>query len=523
MNLKRAGMVLTSLVLSAGLVAGCGSSSSANKPTQGGSPTEVKRGELRIAMQYDLGNLDPQVLTSVTDKQMSSNLYNGLVHYKLGSVDIEADLAEKWVSTPDGKEWTFTLRKGVKFHGGYGELKASDVKFTFDRLQDPALKSANASLMKGLKTTVVDDYTVKFNLDKPDAAFLDKLANSFSYIVSEKAVKELGDKFAQKPIGTGPYMFQKWSPQQETVYVANDEYYGGKPGLAKVTYVSIPDPTTMYNAFEAGDVNLMQVTDGDHLAKYKKNPDMTVSEVPGLITRFMGMDTEIKPFDDKRVRLAILHAINKPSLIDNVFKGISTPAKSILAPSVQDSEQDVTQYAYDVPLAKQLMKDAGYEKGFKTTMFLPNIDRFTLPATVIQENLKQIGIQVEIKAMETQAFLSELKKPAGMPLFILSRGQDATPDRVLMQWHHSREIPANNWSRLRDPEIDKWLDEAVSTIDEAKRKDLFSKVQKKVVDEADYLYIDHENQIFAMQKKVEGFVGDPQRSIRLDKVTIAAK
>ncbi len=525
---KRLGTVLLSLALIASLVAGCGSSkeTGAKDPGTGSNSAasgEQERGEIRIAMQYDLGNLDPQVLTSVTDKQMTTNLFNGLVRYKLGTVQIEPDLAEKWDMSSDGKEWTFTLRKGVKFHKGFGEMKASDVKFTFDRLLDPALKSPNAGLLKGLKTAVVDDYTVKFTLEKPDAAFLDKLANAFGNIVSEKAVKERGDKFSQNPIGTGPYAFEKWTPQQETVYVANDEYFRGKPGLAKVIYVPIPDPTTMFNAFEAGDVDMLQVTDADKLAKYKGNKDMVVVETPGLITRFMGMNTDIKPFDDKRVRLAIIHAIDKPGIMNNVFRGISTPAKSILAPAVLHSEQNVTQYAYDVAKAKQLLKEAGYENGFKTTLYTPNIDRFTGPATVIQENLKQVGIQVEIKTMETQSFLNDLKKPEGMPLYILSRGQDATPDRVLIQWHHSKDIPANNWSRFRDAEIDKWLDEAANTIDEAKRKELFSKAQKKIVDEAHYLYLDHENHIFAMNKRIQGFVGDPQRSIRLDNVKAAGK
>ncbi|MFZ5825737.1 MAG: ABC transporter substrate-binding protein [Bacillota bacterium] len=522
---RRFGVAVTCFVLAVSLLAGCASSGTSGKtePSGGGAPppaAKQERGEIRIAMQYDLGNLDPQVLTSVTDKQMTVNLYNGLVRYKLGTVEVEPDLAEKWDRNNAGTEWTFYLRKGVNFHRGYGEVKASDVKFTFDRLLDPALKSPNAALLKGLKTEVVNDHTVKFTLAKADAAFLDKLANSFSMIVSEKAVKEKGDKFSQNPIGTGPYMFDKWSPQQETVYVANDEYFRGKPGLARVVYVPIPDATTMYNAFEAGDVDLMQVTNPDKLAQYKGNPDLAINQTPGLITRFMGMNSKIKPFDDKRVRLAVIHAINKPFILEHALKGISTPAKAILAPAVMHSEQNVTQYAYDPAKAKQLLKEAGYADGFSTTFYVPNIDRFTVPATVIQENLAQVGIKAEIKVMETQAFLAALKAPEGLPMFTLSRGQDATPDRVLYTWHHKSGIPANNWANIDIPEVNEWLDAASKTVDENVRKDLFSKVQKRIVDEAFYFYLDHENHIYALNKRVKGFVGDPQRSIRLDNVTV---
>jgi peptide/nickel transport system substrate-binding protein len=524
---RRLGYALTSLILVASLVAGCGSTGGKSEPTPGGdtgstpAPAEQERGKLRIAMQYDLGNLDPQVLTAVTDKQMTVNLFSGLVRYKLGTVEVEPDLAEKWTPSADGTEWTFTLRKGVQFHRGYGELKASDVKFTFDRLLDPATKSPNSALLKGLKTEVVDDHTVKFTLEKADAAFLDKLANSFSMIVSEKAVEEKGmEKFNKEPIGTGPYMFDSWSPQQETVYVANDDYFRGKPGLAKVIYVPVPDPTTMFNAFEAGDVDMLQVTNPDKLARYRKESTMVIDEVPGLITRFMGMNSSIEPFDDKRVRQAVIHAINKPHILEFVFQGISTPARAMMAPGVMHSEQDVTQYSYDQAKAKQLLADAGFPNGFSTQLVVPNIDRFTAPATVIQENLQQVGINVEIKVMETQAFLTDLRSAEGLPMFMLSRGQDATPDRVVYTWHHSSQIPSNNWANIRIPEVDEWLDQTAATIDENERKALFSQVQKRIVDEAYYFYLDHENHIYVMNESVKGFVGDPQRSIRLDNVTI---
>lgn len=522
-----------SLLLVVSLLAGCGGggkpaggAASDGQPgagpgASGGAAAPAKRGELRIAMQYDHGALDPQVLTSVTDKQTASNLFEGLVRYKLGTVEVEPALATEWKPSEDGKIWEFTLRKGVKFHKGFGEMKAGDVTFSLKRLLDPALKSPNAALLKELKSAdVVDDYRVRVELKNADPAFLDKLANSFTAIVSEQAVKQKGDKFAHDPVGTGRYQFDHWTPQQETVLTAFDEYWGGKPGLAKVVYVPIPDPTTMYNAFEAGDVDLIQVTDPDKLKKYKQNANMAVDETPGLITRFFGMNRKHPPFDNKQVRLAVIHAINKPHIIDYVFGGISTPARSILAPGVQHVELNVKQYEYNPQLSKQLLAEAGFPNGFKTTFYVPNVDRFTNPATVIKDNLKAVGIDVDIQVMETQAFLAKLKLPEGMPMFMLSRGQDATPDRVLYTWHHSKDIPANNWANISIPEVDRWLDEATRTVDENKRKELFSNVQKRVVEEAYYFYLDHENHVYAMHGRVKGFKGDPQRSIRLDNVTV---
>lgn len=504
------------MFLAVALLAGCGGGS----PAAPAAPKAPAKQELRIAMQYDLGNLDPAVFTSVTERQMSTNLYNGLVRYKLGSVQIEPDLAERWDTTPDGKEWTFYLRKGVQFHRNHGELKASDVKFTFDRLKDPALKSAPGKVLDVIsKVEARDDHTVKISLRAPDPAFLDKLAGSIGFILSEKALKEKGDKYGQNPIGTGPYMFDKWTPQQETVYVAHPQYFRGKPNLERVVYVPIPDATTMYNAFEAGDVDMLQVTDPDKLAKYKKDPNFVVDEKPGLITRFFGMNGKVKPFDDKRVRQAVIHAIDRDGILNNVFKGISTKATGILAPDVEAAVTGIFNPVYDPARARALLKEAGLENGFKVTFYVPNIDRFTKPATVIQENLKAIGVTVEIKVMDTQSFLAELRK-GELPMFMLSRGQDATPDRILFTWHHKKGIPSDNWAHIDIPDVNQWLDEATSTLDAAKRKDLFGKVQRRVGDEVYYYYLDHENHIYAMARKVTGFLGDPQRTIRLDNVKI---
>lgn len=481
----------------------------------------AQSGDLRLGMQYDHGTFDPQLLTTVGDKQMSVNLFEGLVRYGLGTVEIEPALATDWEHNEESTEWTFNLREGVPFHKGYGELTSEDVVFTFERLISPELASPNAALMSSIESVeAADPYQVRFTLSKPDPAFLDKLANWFSYIVSKKAVEEKGATFGDDPVGTGMYQFDHWVPQQETVLTAFEEYWGGTPGLAQVTYVPIPDPTTMYNAFEAGDVDIIQVTDPEKLAKYEENPSIAVDAVPGLITRFFGMNTEFEPFSDPRVREAVTLAVDREGIMNYVFKGISTPADSILAPDVQHVKRNVVSYDYDLERAKELLEEAGYPDGFSVTFTVPNIDRFTLPATVIQENLQQIGIDVKIEVMETQAFIEKLRSEEGLDMFILSRSQDATPDRVLYTWHHSGEIPENNWTRINDPEVDAWLDAATTTTDEDERAELFAKVQERIAEGNFYYYLDHENMIFALQDGVQGFVGDPQRSIRLDNVTI---
>lgn len=511
--IKRA--LLGLLILPLGALVGCGGGASGGSGGEGG-------GQLRLGMQYDLGTLDPQVLTSVGDKQLSENIFEGLVTYELGGVEIESALATEWESSDDGTSWTFRLREGVQFHENFGEMTAEDVVFSFERLVSEELASANAELMRSLdKVQAKGDYEVEFTLSEPDPAFLDKLASWYTGIVSKEAVESKGEKFAQDPIGTGPYQFESWRPQQETVLVPFDKYWGEKPKLQRVAYVPIPDATTMYNAFEAGDVDIIQVTDPDKLAQYQQQGDVKLSSKPGLITRFFGVKADEPPFDDSRVREAVAYAIDREKMITNLFGETSTPAESILAPDVTHAASGVVDYTYDPERAKQLLAEAGHANGVDVTFSVPNIDRFTEPATVIQQDLKAVGINVEIKVMEAQSFLDALKTDEGLQMFILSRSQEPAPDRVMYTWHHSSQIPANNWARIDDPQIDKALDEATTTMDEDRRAELFAEAQQKVFDGHFYYYIDHENFVFAMHERVQGFQSDPLRSIRLDGVSVS--
>jgi peptide/nickel transport system substrate-binding protein len=479
-------------------------------------------GNLRIGQEYDLGTLDPQVLTSVGDRQMTTNIFEGLVKYELGGVKVVPGLATEWGVDGAGTTWTFQLREGVQFHKGFGELTSRDVIFTLERLLDPELASPNASQLSSLKTVRADgDHTVVMELTAPDPALTDKLASGYTSIVSERAVTEKGAEFARDPIGTGPYQFERWAPGQETVLRAFDGYWGRKPHLGQVTYKAIPDVTTRNNAFAADEIDLIQVTDPDILARYEGNPDIQISSVPGLITRFFGMKTDVAPFDDPRVRKAVTLAINRDAMLDGLFKGISTPATGILSPEVNFAAENILKYRYDPAEATRLMGEAGYANGVDVTFAVPNVDRFSRPATVIQQDLAKIGIRVEIQVMETQSLLAALMSPEGLQMFILSRGQEPVPDRLLSTWFSTEGIPQNNWARISDPEVDQWLADATTTLDEATRDDLFRKVQERIAGEDVNYYIDHEDFIFATHSRVQGFVGDSFRSIRLDDVSLA--
>jgi len=500
------------MLLLAVLAAGCAPTSA---PDAGGA-TPRAGGSVTVAMQYDMTNLDPAVFTSVTDQQIGGSIYDGLVRYRLGGTEIEPALAEKWTVSVDGKTYTFTLRGDAVFHKDYGPVRSSDVKFTIERLKDPALKSPWAALYRSVtRIDTPDERTVTVTLSAADTSFLVTLAGSSGFVQSERAHKERGSKYAYDPIGTGAFVFDRWTPQVELVLLRNPTWWGGRVKLDQVVYRPIPDPSTMYAAFDAGDVDLIQVTDPDRYERYRSDPNVTLSEKAGLITRFVGMNSRIAPFDKKEVREAVVYAIDRPALIKGLFAGMSEPAVGPVAPGVDAYTKELTDRTYNPARAKELLAKAGLADGFRTTFFVPNIDRFTKPATVIQQSLEAVGIKAEIKIVTPGALLAAIGKGEA-PLFTLSRGQEPLADGLFYTWFHSKSFPpGQNFAYINDRELDGWIEAFRDSSDRARRAALAKQIQQRVLDGAFYVFIDHEKHVFAVRKNVKGYVVDPFRSLKL--------
>lgn len=507
------------------LAAACGGGGSRGEPQTAGRSSSVAGGQqtITVAEQYDTTTLDPALLTSVTDQQEAGNIFEGLVRYKLGSTQIEPGLAQNYEVSKDGLTYTFHLRKGLQFQKSFGPVTSSDVKFSIERVMSPETKSPWAGLYDAVAAIdTPDQQTVVIHLKHPDPAFLTTLAGISGSVVSQRAVAKYGSAFGRNPVGAGPFQLDHWTQGTETVLTRNPAYWQGPAPLAKIIFKPIPDPTTMYAAFESGDLDVIQVTDPDKYKLYRSDPaHYTVSEVPGLITRFMGMNTHIAPFNNAKVRQAIEYAINTNDIITGLFGGISVPAVGPVAPGVFGYTEDLPRYGHDPAKAKALLAEAGLGRGFTTTLFVPNIDRFTKPATVIKEQLAAVGINVVIRIMDTPAFLDAIGKGQA-PLFILSRGQQPEPDQLLYTWFDSHSFPpGDNWAYFADPSVDRAIDELRSTLNPAVRREDVKAIEVAVNRAAVYVWIDHEKMIFASRSWVKGFRSDPFRSLRLYGTSVA--
>lgn len=477
-------------------------------------------GELKVGVVADISTLDPQLMTNITDASVSQNINEGLVRFKLGNFEIEPLLAKSWSVSQDGLTWTFELVDNATFHKGYGPLTADDVVFTFERLTGDALKAPNRRLIGSFASiSATGPHAVEIKLSAPDPSLLVKLAQRATAIVSKKAVEEKGAGFALDPIGTGPYQFDSRVTGQSVLLVKNPDYWGTPATLDKVTYTPVPDSTTLQLAFEAGDLDMIPVEDSVKLAEYEANPELTVQAVPGLWTRFIGFKDTVAPFDNPKVREAITYAIDRENMVDNLFKGLSTLADGIFAPAVLH-RTPVVKYSYDPEKAKALLAEAGLADGFSVDMMVPNTARFIDPATAVQADLAKVGIKINVVPVELNTFITTLSSEQGYPMYLLARGQDPTPDRVIGLWFLSSSIPTTNWARISDPEIDAWVKQGLSTMDEAVRADVFAKAQEKFFAYNGYYFIDHENSITVHHNWVKNFVNDARNSIRIDKVTI---
>jgi len=447
---------------------------------------------LVIARSNKPSSLDPAHIVWTNDYAIAANVFSTLIGYKPGTREMVPDLAVKWEISLDGKEYTFYLRKGVKFHRGYGELTAEDVKFTFERILDPKTKARYPDFFKAIdEIIVVDKYTVKFKLKYPDPAFLTYLApwrNSF--IVCKKAVLKMGDeKFAEQPVGTGPFMVKEWNKETgDVVLVANPDYYGEKPKVDKVIYKVIEDPYTQYLALEKGEVDMvsLDVSISGLLERAKNNPNVEVYEKVGGGSLSLTFNLKDPILKDVRVRRAIAHAINRTEIVMDLLKGTMAEAKGFLSPAYICYTEDIPQYPHDPDKAKQLLAEAGYPNGFEIDFYVPNIGVMPRVATLIQQQLGKVGIKVNIKQMDFATWLEATVKTGKAVLSFMPLG-GRPPETVviltnLFSFNPNLTTPTGINFMWYDGLVD-LLDKMAKEPDAGKRCKLYEQAQVKIMED----------------------------------------
>ncbi len=544
------GTAVTSALAVSMVLSGCGSSQPASKPadnnaaqTQTQTTDANKGGEktLIFARGGDSVSLDAIAATDGESFKVTDNILETLVKYKPDNTEVMPGLAEKWDISPDGKTYTFHLRQGVKFTDGT-DFDADAVVFNFDRWMDPSNPLHQKDKFeyfndmfggfKGSKDLVIesvkalDKYTVQFKLTRPQAPFINNLGMSCFGIASPKALKEEKDKFGEHPVGTGPFIFKEWKREDTITLEKNPNYWQqGLPKLDKVIFKVIPDNTARLTALKSGEVDLIEGFNPDDVQSVKDSQDLQLILRPSMNVGYLGFNMEKKPFDNPKVREALGHAINKPALIEAFYGGLAEPAKNPLAPKIWGYNDSIIDRDYNLDKAKKLLAEAGFPNGFETEFMAMPVSRPYMPnaqkiAEAIQQDFNKIGVKTKIITYEWATYLDKLKKGESQMFLIGWTGDNGDPDNFLATLLDKNNIGSNNYTRYPSEEAHKLLMAAQAENDQAKRAEMYKKVQEIIFKDAPLIPLVHSTPALAASKKVVGYIPHPTGSESLENVDI---
>lgn len=464
-----------------------------------------KKDTLVVAQGADARSMDPQKAIDSPSVRIYQQVYDELIEKDV-NLNIVPGLAESW-ETKDPKTTVFHLRKGVKFHNGE-PLTAEDVKFSLDRMKEQPTVSFLVTEIESVN--VLDDYTVEVKTKNGFGPLLAHLSHPGAAILNKKAVLESGDAYGQHPVGTGPFMFKEWVAGDKVVLEANPDYYRGKSPIKDIVFKIVPEGTNRTIALETKEADIVYDVEPIDIDKIKENKDLKFYIQPSLGNTYIGLNTRKKPFDSKEVRQAIAYCINVQDLIDVVFKNTATKANSPIGPLVPGYNKDSKSYEYNVEKAKELMKKAGYPDGFKTTIWINNSNIRKDIATIAQDQLRQIGIDMKIETLEWGAYLEGTAR-GEHDMFILG-WVTVTGDAdygLFPLFHSSSHGRPGNRSFYTNPEVDKLLSFARTSIDQNARFEAYKKVQDIVQEELPIITLVNQSQNVATQKDIENFPINP--------------
>lgn len=521
--------ILALSVLIATVLTGCASGQQANSPTGASkaadsqtktAPAPAEGGTMIIARLSDANNLDPHFSTQINSMAVVQHkLYEGLVLQGPNS-EYKPLLASEWKQIDD-LTWEFVLREGVTFHDGT-PFDGEAVKKTIDRILDKNAPTPKANMFGMIREVkVVDTHRIQFVLHYPFAGLLSVLASAEGGIISPKAIEQYGKDLSKHPVGTGPFVFESWTPGQEIVLVKNENYWGKKPRIDKVVFKTVPEDTTRVAMVETGEAHIAEQLPVTELERVQNSPNMTLGRYPSFAVDHIGMNVTKKPFDDVRVRQAIAHAIDKEAIIQGVYNNVGKVANSTLGPQVIGYSPNVKGPEYDLNKAKQLLAEAGYPNGFKATVYLNDNKARINVAEVLQSQLKGIGIDLQIQVMEFGAYL-DLAAKGETQMFISGWG-NATGDADYNQYNlfHSTShgVPGNH-SFYSNPKVDALIEAGRKEKDPQKRKDIYEEAQQIEMEEVPLLPYRSSENLAAISKSVQGVTISPSGYVELNDVTI---
>ena len=499
-------------------------------------------------------DLDPAVITDGISNRITRQIYEGLVKYKGATTEVVPSLAEKWEVNKDGTVWTFTLRKGVKFHDGTA-FDAAAVVWNFDRWRQSKHPQHENQVKAGksfeyyekqfggfddksiiTKVEAVNPSTVRITLKTPQGPFLNNLGMFTFDMASPKAVEKSGLSFGKNPVGTGPFKFVEWKVGQEVILEAFKDYWdkAHAPKVQRVVIRNIRDNSQRLAALKAGEVHGFEGLNPDDVKVVRADPNLQILLRPTNTTGYVAFNFKIKEFQDKRVRQAIAHAINKKGIVDALYGGTGLVATQFQPPSLWGYNKELKDYAYNPEQAKSLLKDAGFGQGLKEITwedgkkeplqfwYMP-VSRPYYPnpkeiAEAIAADLAKVGITVQLQTTDWAVYLDK-RKNGQLPLYMLGwTGDNGDPDNFVCYFFCAPGASTEGF--YSNQKLADVLLQAQKLTDLKKRAALYRQAEQMISDDVARIFIANNQPPLPFSKKVKGYVPNPTNSEFYNTVSI---
>ncbi|MCE5300204.1 MAG: peptide-binding protein [Spirochaetia bacterium] len=486
-----------------------------DRPAKGDTLIEASIGEPTT--------LNPVLASDNASFSIIAQVFNGLVRYDK-NIKLEGDLAEKWTVSPDNKTLTFKLRRGVKFHDGV-ELTSKDVRFTYEKYTDPAVKTAYRGQFELVdRVETPDDYTFIAHYKKPFAPALE----SWSIAILPMHLMEKGDfntsPFNRAPVGTGPYVFKKWVTNQKIELQANKDYYEGEPNITGYSYRVIPDQSVQFMNLQAGNIDAMELNADLYLKKcespqFKEN--FNKYSYAAFRYTYIGYNLSNPLFKSVNVRRALSYAINRDEIIDGIYGGLARPLTGPFIPGSWAYNNSVAGYGYDLEKSEKLLAQEGWKKGsdgvlekdgvkFSFILYTNqgNKEREQV-AAIAQQQWGKLGINVRVRVLAWNIFITEFVDKRKFDAIVMGWSLSRDPDCYDIWSSEKTKEGEFNFIGYKNSEVDALLDEARSVYDINKRAVLYKKAHALIASDCPYTFLYTPLALSAYHKRFHGITVDP--------------
>src|SRR6185503_18465320 len=470
----------------------------------GCSPAPASSKIITLAVLSSPNSLDPRIGSDETSQRIHTLIYDYLLALD-EQLKVVGGLASSWEQT-DPLTYIVKLRQGVRFHDGH-ELTADDVVYTFNCFIDPAFVSPRKGAYRALdRVEAIDPYTVRFVLKEPFGSFPIQL-------VMPVVPKGAGPELRDHPIGTGPYKFVSFAVDDRVELTAFPDYFRGKPANDGVVLKVVPDEIMRALELRKGTIDMV-VNDlsPDVIHQLADEKSVTIAESPGTDYAYVGINMRDPILKDRRVRYALGYAIDRQAIVDHLRRGLARPAVGILPPASWAFEPQVFQFAHDPARARELLDEAGYhdpdgdgpEPRLRLTLKVSTNEFARLQAAVIQEDLKQVGIDLDVRSYEFATLYADVLK-GNFQLFSLQYVGVSDPD-MLRRAFHSKQMPPVGFNRgyYENPDVDRLIDQASAAPDDATRRKLFGDAQRVIAEDAPYISLWYKTNVAVSRTDVSG-------------------